>query len=426
VFDALVNAFRAPDIRRRILFVLGMLVLVRGLAHVPVPGVDQAQLAQVLGQQQFLQLLDLFSGGGLSSFSVIALGVNPYINASIIMNLMTGVVPRLQQLSREGEYGRNKINQYTRYLTVPMGFLQAYGYLALLSSQSVIKGFDLTSWETLTQLFTLTAGTVLVMWLGELITERGIGNGISFIIFAGIVAKAPSGVAQFLNNPDIPAGIAFGVLGIVAVAVIVYIQEGQRRIPIQYASRVRGRRMYQGGATFLPLRVNQAGVIPIIFAISILLFPVQLATYFSNSGGVVQDVANGVITILNNQSPLYIALYFLLTVGFTYFYTAFTFKPDETADQLRKNGGFIPGIRPGSPTREYLTRVVYRVSLAGAIFLGIVAVAPIIVAIPFKSSVIGSFSLGGTALLIIVSVVVETMKQLEAQLMMRNYEGFIR
>jgi preprotein translocase subunit SecY len=426
VFDALVNAFRAPDIRRRILFVLGMLLLVRGLAHVPVPGVDQAQLAQVLGQQQFLQLLDLFSGGGLSSFSVIALGVNPYINASIIMNLMTGVVPRLQQLSREGEYGRNKINQYTRYLTVPMGFLQAYGYLALLSSQNVISNFDLTSWETLTQLFTLTAGTVLVMWLGELITERGIGNGISFIIFAGIVAKVPSGVAQFLQNPDVPAGIAFGILGIVAVAVIVYIQEGQRRIPIQYASRVRGRRMYQGGATFLPLRVNQAGVIPIIFAISILLFPVQLATYFSNSGGLVQDVATGIVNILQQGSPVYIVLYFALTVGFTYFYTAFTFKPDETADQLRKNGGFIPGIRPGAPTREYLTRVVYRVSLAGAIFLGIVAVSPIIVAIPFKSSVIGSFSLGGTALLIVVSVVVETMKQLEAQLMMRNYEGFIR
>jgi preprotein translocase subunit SecY len=426
VFDALVNAFRAPDIRRRIFFVLGMLVLVRGLAHVPVPGVDQTQLAQVLSQQSFLQLLDLFSGGGLSSFSVIALGVNPYINASIIMNLMTGVVPRLQQLSREGEYGRNKINQYTRYLTVPMGFLQAYGYLALLASQNVIQNFDLTSWETLTQLFTLTAGTVIVMWLGELITERGIGNGISFIIFAGIVARVPSGIAQFLNSPDVPAGIAFTLLGIVAVAVIVYIQEGQRRIPIQYASRVRGRRMYQGGATFLPLRVNQAGVIPIIFAISILLFPVQLATYFVNSGGLVADIANGIIALLNQQSLLYIVLYFLLTVGFTYFYTAFTFKPDETADQLRKNGGFIPGIRPGAPTREYLTRVVYRVSLAGAVFLGIVAVSPIIVAIPFKSSVVGSFSLGGTALLIVVSVVVETMKQLEAQLMMRNYEGFIR
>ncbi len=426
MFDALVNSFRAPDIRRRILFVLGMLVLVRGLAHVPVPGVDHNALTQVLSQQQFLQLLDLFSGGGLSTFSVIALGVNPYINASIIMNLMTGVIPRLQQLSREGEYGRNKINQYTRYLTVPMGFLQAYGYLALLSSQNVITNFDITSWTTLTQLFSLTAGTVLVMWIGELITERGIGNGISFIIFAGIVARVPTGLGTFLASPDVPAGIAFAILGIAAVAAIVYIQEGQRRIPIQYASRVRGRRMYQGGATFLPLRVNQAGVIPIIFAISILLFPVQIATYFSQSGGVTQDIANGVINLLQQRTVLYVILYFLLTAGFTYFYTAFTFKPDETADQLRKNGGFIPGIRPGAPTRDYLARVVNRISLAGAIFLGIVAVSPILVSIPFASSVVGSFSLGGTALLIVVSVVVETMKQLEAQLMMRNYEGFIR
>jgi len=431
VFDALVNAFRAPDIRRRIIYILIMLVIVRGLAHVPVPGADKAALANLLNGSSggFLQLLDLFSGGGFSSFSVIALGVNPYINASIIMQLMTGVVPRLQQLSREGEYGRNKINQYTRYLTVPMGLLQAYGYLAILSAPgtAVIKNFDITSFETLTQLLTLTAGTVLVMWIGELITERGIGNGISFIIFAGIVARIPSGLATFLQNPDIAAGIAFAALGIFAVSVIVYIQEGQRRIPIQYASRVRGRRMYQGGATFLPLRVNQAGVIPIIFAISILLFPVQLARYFQASdAGFIKDVSTGIIQLLDQQSLLYVLFYFLLTVGFTYFYTAFTFKPDETADQLRKNGGFIPGIRPGAPTRDYLAKVVYRISLAGAIFLGIVAVAPILVAKPFAGSVVGSFTLGGTALLIVVSVVVETMKQLEAQLMMRNYEGFIR
>ena len=431
MFDALVNAFRAPDIRRRIFYILIMLVIVRGLAHVPVPGADKTALANLLNGSSggFLQLLDLFSGGGFSSFSVIALGVNPYINASIIMQLMTGVVPRLQALSREGEYGRNKINQYTRYLTVPMGLLQAYGYLAILSAPGtgVIKNFDITSFETLTQLFTLTAGTVLVMWIGELITERGIGNGISFIIFAGIVARIPSGLATFLANPDIAAGLAFAALGIAAVGVIVYIQEGQRRIPIQYASRVRGRRMYQGGATFLPLRVNQAGVIPIIFAISILLFPVQLARYFQASdAGFIKDVSSGIIQLLDQQSLLYVLLYFLLTVGFTYFYTAFTFKPDETADQLRKNGGFIPGIRPGAPTRDYLAKVVYRISLAGAIFLGIVAVAPILVAKPFSGSVVGSFTLGGTALLIVVSVVVETMKQLEAQLMMRNYEGFIR
>ena len=426
MFEALVNAFRAPDIRRRILYILGMLVIVRLLAHVPVPGVDRDALEGLIGENSFLQMMNLFSGGGLQNFSIIAMGVNPYITSSIIMQLMTGVVPRLQQLSREGEYGRQKINAYTRRLTVPLAILQAYGYLALLHARDVVPEFDITSFATLTQIITLTAGTILVMWIGELISERGIGNGISFIIFAGIVAGLPGAVNTFLTSPDLAAGIAFAALAIAAVAVIVYIQEGQRRIPIQYASRVRGRRMYQGGATFLPLRVNQAGVIPIIFAVSILLFPVQMATYFSASGGVIEDVANVIIDWLSQGSPIYAITFFLLVVGFTYFYTAFTFKPDETADQLRKNGGFIPGIRPGAPTRDYLARVVFRISLAGAIVLGVVAVSPVIVGWFFRDSVIGSFSLGGTSLLIVVSVVVETMKQLEAQLMMRNYEGFIK
>jgi preprotein translocase subunit SecY len=429
VFDALVNAFRAPDIRRRLLFVLGMLVVYRFLAHIPAPGVDPTQLQRFLSENDFLQLLNLFSGGGLSNFSIVALGVNPYINASIIMQLMTGVVPRLQQLSREGEYGRNKINQYTRYLSVPMGFIQAYGYLAILASRDVgvITGFDLTSFVTITQLFTLVAGTILAMWIGELITERGIGNGISFIIFAGIVSQIPGGIAAFVENPDPAGGFAFLVLAIVAVFVIVYIQEGQRRIPIQYASRVRGRRMYQGGSTFLPLRVNQAGVIPIIFAVSIILFPTQLASYFrASENEIVRNISEGIIVFLDQRNAPYMIGYFLLTVGFTYFYTAFTFKPDETADQLRKNGGFIPGIRPGSPTRDYLARVVLRISLAGALFLGLVAVSPLVVSLLFSGSVLSNLGLGGTALLILVSVVVETMKQLEAQLMMRNYEGFIR
>ena len=433
MFEALINAFRAPDIRRRILFVLGMVVIYRALAVVPVPGVDRTAVSNLVESQQFLQLLDLFSGGGLRSFSIVAMGVNPYINASIIMQLMTGVVPRLQALSREGEYGRTKINQYTRYLTVPLALLQGYGYLAILSSQGIITDFDILSLSTLTQMITLAAGTVLAMWIGELITERGIGNGISFIIFAGIAARIPQGLAQYLSNPDIAGGIAFVILALVVVAVIVYIQEGQRRIPIQYASRVRGRRMYQGGATFLPLRVNQAGVIPIIFAVSILLFPTQIASYFATpanavegSATLVNQIADGVVSFLSPSGIPYVIFYFLLTMGFTYFYTAFTFKPDETADQLRKNGGFIPGIRPGSPTRDYLQRVVFRLSLAGAIFLGLIAVSPLILSKIFAGGVIGSFALGGTALLIVVSVVVETMKQLEAQLMMRNYEGFIR
>ena len=426
MFEALLNAFRAPDLRRRILYVAGILMVFRLLAHVPVPGVNAANLREFLDSSQIFGLLDLFSGGGLTNFSVVALGVNPYINASIIMQLMTGVVPSLQALQREGEYGRQKINQYTRYLSVPMAMLQAYGFLALLNANGVLTGsFDLGSFDTLTQIATLTAGSIALMWLGELITEKGIGNGISFIIFAGIVSRAPAAIGAFTVNPNIPGLIAFGVMAVLAVAVIIYIQEGQRRIPIQYASRVRGRRMYQGGQTFLPLRVNQAGVIPIIFAVSILLFPVQLATYFTASDiPIVRDIANGIVTLLGGHSVLYVVLYFLLTIGFTYFYTAFTFKPDETAEQLRKNGGFIPGIRPGRPTQEYLARVVSRITFAGALFLGIVAVLPTFVGILFPD--LGAIGLGGTSLLIVVSVVVETMKQIEAQLMMRNYEGFIR
>jgi preprotein translocase subunit SecY len=426
VFEALLNAFRAPDLRRRILFVAGILLVFRFLAHVPVPGVDRTQLASFLESSPIFGLLDLFSGGGLTSFSVVALGVNPYINASIIMQLMTGVVPSLQALQREGEYGRTKINQYTRYLSVPMALLQGYGFMALLNSQQGVltTPFDLGSWQTWTQIATLTAGSVVLMWLGELITEKGIGNGVSFIIFAGIVSRAPGALLGFVNNPDLARLLLFAILGIAAVATIIYIQEGQRRIPIQYASRVRGRRMYQGGQTFLPLRVNQAGVIPIIFAVSILLFPSQIASYFTTSPDPIGAIARGVVSWLSQGSWLYVILYFLLTVGFTYFYTAFTFKPDETAEQLRKNGGFIPGIRPGRPTQDYLARVVTRITVAGALFLGIVAALP-----PFIGLVqpdLSNIALGGTGILIVVSVVVETMKQLEAQLLIRQYEGFIR
>lgn len=427
MFESLLNAFRAPDIRRRILFVLGILIIFRALAHVPVPGADPEALANFFENNALFGLLDLFSGGGLSRFSVVGLGVNPYINASIIMQLMTGVVPALQALQREGEYGRNKINQYTRYLSVPLALLQSYGFLALLSSQGVLTtSFELSSLFTITQIVTLTAGSVLLMWLGELITEKGIGNGISFIIFAGIVAQVPGGIISFIQSPDLLLAAVFIAFAIVAVAVIVYITEGQRRIPVQYASRVRGRRMYQGGTTFLPLRVNQAGVIPIIFAVSILLFPSQIAGYFTSSDvEVVSDIATWIVNNFGPNSPLvYGSMYFLLTVGFTYFYTAFTFKPDETAEQLRKNGGFIPGIRPGRPTQDYLARVVNRITLAGALFLGTIAVMPFVISIFFPGT--AALQLGGTSLLILVSVVVETMKQLEAQLLMRSYEGFIR
>jgi preprotein translocase subunit SecY len=426
VFESLLNAFRAPDIRRRILYVLAILIVFRFLAHVPVPGVDRTQLSQFFQNNALFGVLDLLSGGGLSSFSVVALGVNPYINASIIMQLMTGVIPSLSALSREGEYGRNKINQYTRYLSVPMAMLQAYGFLALLNSQGVLSsGFDLSNPATIVQIATLTAGSVSLMWLGELITEKGIGNGISFIIFAGIVSRAPGAINSFLQTPNFALIIGFAILAIISVAVIVYIQEGQRRIPIQYASRVRGRRMYQGGQTFLPLRVNQAGVIPIIFAISILLFPSQIASYFQNSEvDIVANISRWIVEFFSPQRPIYVVMYFLLTFGFTYFYTAFTFKPDETAEQLRKNGGFIPGIRPGRPTADYLAKVVTRITVAGALFLATVATLPSIVGLLVPS--LTNIALGGTGLLIVVSVVVETMKQIEAQLLMRNYEGFIR
>ncbi len=427
MFDSILNAFRAPDIRRRILFVLGTLIVFRALAHVPVPGADPTKLAAFFNNNALFGLLDLFSGGGLSRFSVVGLGVNPYINASIIMQLMTGVVPALTALQREGEYGRNKINQYTRYLTVPLAVLQSYGFLAVLNQAGVLNTtFDLASFGTLTQIISLTAGSILLMWIGELITEKGIGNGISFIIFAGIVGRVPQALGTFLDSPNIAALAVFGVFAVFAVGAIVFITEGQRRIPVQYASRVRGRRMYQGGTTFLPLRVNQAGVIPIIFAVSILLFPSQIAGYFAQSQvTAVADVATFFVNTFGPSNLLvYGSLYFLLTVGFTYFYTAFTFKPDETAEQLRKNGGFIPGIRPGRPTQDYLARVVNRITVAGALFLGIVAVAPFVFQAFIPS--LSGLSLGGTSILIVVSVVVETMKQLEAQLMMRNYEGFIR
>jgi preprotein translocase subunit SecY len=427
VFESILNAFRAPDIRRRILFVLGILVVYRLLASVPLPGVDREQLAQFFENNTAFGILDLFAGGGLSQLSIVGLTMNPYINASIIMQLMQGVIPSLQALSREGEYGRQRLNQYTRYLTVPMAFLQAFGILSALNASGIIiGGFGLGNAMSWVQMITMVAGAVVLMWLGELITEKGIGNGISFIIFAGIVSQAPGAVGSLLaGNLPLRDIVLFAVLAVVAVAVIIYIQEGQRRIPIQYASRVRGRRMYQGGQTFLPLRVNLAGVIPIIFAISILQFPAQLALYFSYSTVEgVKNVATAIAGFLSSTTPQYAIMYFLLTVGFTYFYTAFTFKPDETAEQLRKNGGFIPGIRPGRPTQDYLARVVSRITIAGALFLATVAVGPVVAGV--LDPALSGVALGGTGLLIVVSVVVETMKQIEAQLMMRNYEGFIR
>ncbi len=435
MIQSMVNAFRAPDIRRRLLFVLGIIIVYRALAHVIIPGVNLKNLeaSSSADSNGFFGLLSLFSGGNIKSLSIVGLGLNPYINSTIIMQILQTTIPSLKALSLEGEYGRNKITSYSRWLSVPLAALQAYGILALLQSQSATPiyntPFSFEKYEAWTQILALTVGSILLMWLGELITEKGIGNGISFIIFAGIVSRVPATVGTFLQAPDWLGLVLFGAFGLAVIFVIIFVQEGQRRIPIQYANRVRGHRIYQGGSTFLPLRVNMSGVIPIIFSISILLFPVQIAYYFSAS--TIQWVANAsswIISTLGQGGPLWVSLYFLLTLGFAFFYTFIVFKPDETANNLRKSGGFIPGIRPGLPTEDYLRRVAFRITLAGAIFVATVAILPYIIGVlPMFKGVTGlGLGLGGTSVLIVVSVVVETMKQLEAQLMMRSYEGFIR
>jgi preprotein translocase subunit SecY len=440
MFESMLNAFRAPDIRRRLLFVALILIIYRALAHVLIPGINPDVLKNPGPDNGIFGMLALFSGGDIKAMSIVGLGLNPYINATIIMQILQTTIPRLQALSREGEYGRNKITSYSRWLSLPLAALQAYGILSLVQADEAGRGvvafttpFSFERYESLSMILALTVGSIVLMWLGELITEKGIGNGISFIIFAGIVSRMPGAVGSFLVSPNWLELFAFGILGLVIVFVIIFVQEGQRRIPIQYANRVRGHRIYQGGSTFLPLRVNMAGVIPIIFAISILLFPLQIASYFKTSSvGGIRDIATGVVSWLNTGGLFYLSLYFLLTFAFAFFYTFIVFKPDETASNLRKSGGFIPGIRPGQPTEEYLRRVAFRITVAGALFVATVAVLPfIIAALPiFKdlSAAQGGIGvgIGGTSVLIVVSVVVETMKQLEAQLMMRSYEGFIR
>src|SRR2546425_10494899 len=381
MFQALIDALRTPDLRNKILFTLGMILVFRFLAHVPLPGVNQDQLNTLLQNNQLINLLDLFSGGGLARFSIVALGVNPYINASIIMTLLNQTIPALERLSKEGEYGRNRINQYTRILTVPLALLQGIGVAVFMQRQGVLNAFgpsDLT--VTLSILASLTAGTIILMWLGELISERGIGNGISFIIFAGIVGRLPNTVEQTLQvQQNFLALAAIAVISVLVIAAIIFIQEGQRRIPLQYAKPVRGTRMYSGGSTHIPLRVNSAGVIPIIFAISSLLLPSQIAQDVTSSETTwIKDLSTSVVSFF--QNPIfYNSVYFVLVVAFTFFYTAFTFIPNDVADNIKRYGGFIPGIRPGRPTAEFLSRVVTPITIAGALFLGIVAVMPTLI-----------------------------------------------
>lgn len=430
MLENLLNAWRSPDLRRKILFTLGILLIFRFIAHVPVPGIDRTQLQLLLQQNQLLGFLDIFSGGAFRNLSVASLGVYPYITASIIMQLMSPVIPALANLAKEGELGRHRINQYTHWMTVPLAALQGYGQLVLLQSQGVVSGIGLSGpnlLPTLAMVASITAGTVLLVWMGELITENGIGNGVSIIIFGGIVAGLPQIVGQsFLPGSELAGIIVFALLGLIIVGAIVYFQEAQRRIPVQYARSVfRGGRMYrQGGATHIPLRINSAGMIPLIFAASIMIFPGMMASFFLTSDvGWVASGAQFINRMFDTTGIFYWLFYFILVVAFTFFYTIVIFQQQNLAETLQKNGGFIPGIRPGRPTAEYLNAVLFRITWAGAIFLGLIAIMPFLAQI---LTGVRALQLSSTALLIVVGVALDTMRQLEAQLMMRNYEGFIR
>ncbi len=419
--------WKTKDLRNKILIVLGLLLVTRVLAHIPIAGIDISGLKAFFQQSQFFNLLDIFSGGGLTNFSIAMLGVGPYITASIIMQLLTIVIPSLAEMSKEGgEAGRAQINQYTRYLTIALAPLQAFGTIRLLQSQggaSVLGAFSPFQWFI--TLLSVTTGTMLMMWLGEIMSEFDVGNGISLIIFAGIVARIPSNfgfLTSWYDPTKLPIVLAFVAVILIVIAGVVLVTEAQRNIPIAYAKRVRGNKLFGGVNTHLPLRLNQAGVIPIIFAISVMLFPAMIAQFFINAKShFLANAAQYTISLFNNQGWFYGILYFLLILGFTYFYTAVVFNPEEIAENVQKNGGFVPGLRPGGQTADFLSMVLNRITLAGAFFLAIIAVLPLIL-----QNYTGTTSLtfGGTSLLIVVSVVIEVIKKIEAQLTMHDYEGF--
>ena len=436
MLEAVFNAFKIPDLRRKILFTLAMLVIFRIIASIPVPGVNRDELRSFVEDSQLLGVLNLFSGSGLSNFSIVALGVYPYITASIIMQLMTPIIPRLNELSMEGQQGRNKINQITHWLTVPLALLQGYGHALLFSSQTgsdgqpLLQGFGLfdtgTVLPSLAILLSMTAGTMLLVWIGELITEMGIGNGTSIIIFGGIVANLPSSISNLFGNSastDIIAIVFFAAIALITIVGIILVNEGQRRIPVQHAKRIRGNRQYGGTSTFIPLRVNSAGMIPLIFAVSIMVFPGMIANFLqSSSREGVQDVAGWLTRFFSPTSFQYNLIYFLMVVGFTYFYTMVVFQQQRIPENLQRQGAFIRGVRPGKQTATYLQRVLNRITLVGALFLGIVAILPFIAS---ELTGVRALQLSATSMLIIVGVAIDTMRQLEAQLLMRNYEGFI-
>ncbi len=419
----LTGALRIADIRKKLLFTAAMLAIYRIGAYIPAPGINLDAVDALSSQfsgSNILGFLNLFSGGSLSRFAIFALGIMPYITASIMLQLLTVVLPSLEKLRKEGEVGQQKITQYTRYLTVGLAFAQSIGYVFLFRSfgsggTEIVEGFNFATVFVI--VVTLTAGCVLIMWLGELITQHGIGNGISLMIFASIVAGLPQGISSWWNSDDQVFKVMMPFLALFIIAAIVFVQEGQRRIPVQYAKRVVGRRMSGGGSTYLPLRVNMAGVIPVIFAASIMAFPPTIGELTGGAG-----LGGDVAALFDPSGAVYLIGQSIFIILFTYFYTAVTFNPVEQADNLKKYGGFIPGVRPGRPTAEYLDRILARLTLPGAIYLAAVAALPTILI----NSTGASVFFGGTSILIVVGVALDTMKQLEAQMMMRNYEGFLK
>jgi len=423
MLEKLQNVFKIKDVRNNILFVLGLLVIYRLVSHIPVPGINLANLRDYLAGRQLFQLMDLFAGGTIKNFSLIMLGVAPYITSSIIFQLLAMIVPKLDEMSKEGESGQQKINMYTRWLTVPLAFLQSFAMIRLLSSSSrAILPPNMSVFGTIILMTSITAGTMFLVWIGELISERKVGNGVSLLIFAGIVAAMPSMVGNAVANytsADFFTFVLFIVAALVTVVGVVFINEGQRQIPVNYAKQVRGHHVYGGSSTHLPLRVNMGGVIPIIFAISLVMVPPMIAQFFVGAKAVwLKDFAEFIIRLFNNQL-FYGLLYFGMVFGFTFFYTSVIFHPQKIAENLQKQGGFIPGIRPGKETESYLGAVVNRVNLVGASFLGLIAILPLIVQAILGTKVL---SIGGTSLLIVVAVAIETAKQIEAQLTMHEYD----
>ena len=425
LWTLITHTYKDKETRKKVGIVLFLLLVFRFFAHIPVAGVDILQLKSFFAQNQFLGLLDLFSGGTLSNFSVLAIGLGPYIYASIVFQLLAVVYPKLEALQKEGEYGRQKINQYTRYLTIPLAVVQSLGMYSLLRSQNVIAG--LSVFELVAFVLTMTAGTMFVMWLGEVITEQGIGNGISLLIFAGIVGRFPVTLGQTLStltSQNILNFVLIGAVGIGVIALIVIINEAIRKVPIFYARRVRGSQVSGSQASYLPLKLNQSGVIPIIFGVSIVLLPSFVANYFlQTSNEKLIEIGTVLAKAFSPDSMWYNGIYFILVVAFTYFYTAVLFNPKKISEELQKNGGFIPGMRPGSQTTKFLNYIVTRITLVGALFLGGIAILPGIL-----TNFVGTTTLlvGGTSILIAVSVVIETVRILETQVVQRRYDRFMR